>query len=243
MVEASGAATGTEHASEASGEPEATPTRYGEACVSSMSIALPRVPDGMAANVGDRPCTMNHRWPIASSAPVTAPAVRQDWSCAWHSGETGIAVAARTESTAPSAPPPERAKRSQVLLRARDLESLLAQDDRARLVWAFVTGLDLSDFYARIGSREGGAGRAAIDPAVLLCLWLYATVEGVGSARAIARLSQAHDAYRWICGGITVHHDTLSTFRNERPAEINALLSQIVGTLLDEGLVSLDRVA
>jgi len=137
----------------------------------------------------------------------------------------------------------ERANRTQVVLHPSDLESLLAEDHRARAVWDFVAGLDLSDFYSRIGSREGGAGRAAIDPAILLCLWLYAVVDGVGSARAISRLCDTHDAYRWICGGVSVHHDTLSAFRNERPAEIDALLTQIVAALMAEGLVGLERVA
>jgi transposase len=144
----------------------------------------------------------------------------------------------------PQAPPRlERANRAQMVLHPSDLESLLPEDHRARAVWDFVTGLDLADFHARIRSREGGAGRAAIDPAILLCLWLYATVEGVGSARAISRLCEVHDAYRWICGGVSVHHDTLSAFRNERPEEIDALLSQVVGTLMAEGLVRLERVA
>jgi transposase len=144
----------------------------------------------------------------------------------------------------PQAPPRlERANRSQVVLHPSDLESLLPEDHRARAVWDFVTGLDLADFHARIRSRQGGAGRAAIDPAILLCLWLYATVEGVGSARAISRLCEVHDAYRWICGGVSVHHDTLSAFRNERPREIDALLTQIVGALMAEGLVRLERVA
>lgn len=137
----------------------------------------------------------------------------------------------------------ERANRTQMVLHPSNLDSLLAEDHAARAVWDFVTGLDLKDFYARIGSREGSAGRAAIDPAILLCLWLYALVEGVGSARAISRLCDAHDAYRWICGGVSVHHDTLSAFRNERPTEIDALLTKIVAALMAEGLVSLERVA
>src|ERR1700684_1786211 len=64
-----------------------------------------------------------------------------------------------------------------------DLEGLLPTDHRARLVWSFVESLDLSQFYAQVLSREGEAGRPAADPAVLLALWLYATIEGVGSAR------------------------------------------------------------
>jgi transposase len=137
----------------------------------------------------------------------------------------------------------ERADRTQVRLHPSDLESLLEPDHRARVVWDFVTGMDLSQFHERVKAREGGPGRGAVDPAILLTLWIYATIEGVGSARAISRLTQEHEAYRWICGGVTVHHDTLSSFRNERPQEIDALLTQIVATLMSEDLVRLDRVA
>ena len=41
---------------------------------------------------------------------------------------------------------------------------------------------------------EGGVGRAAIAPEILLSLWLYATLDGVGSAREGARLTDAHGA-------------------------------------------------
>jgi len=34
-----------------------------------------------------------------------------------------------------------------------------------------------------------------------MALWLYATLEGVGRARGLARLCEGHDAYRWIAGG------------------------------------------
>src|SRR5205814_6871266 len=77
-----------------------------------------------------------------------------------------------------------------------DLDSQLPDDHRARLVWAFVEGLDLREFYDRIKARDAVAGRPATDPRVVLAVWLYATLEGIGSARAIDRLCQQHAAYR-----------------------------------------------
>ena len=74
--------------------------------------------------------------------------------------------------------------RSQMELRPVDLESLLPPDHVARAVWEFVESLDLSPLYAEVQSVEGGAGRPAIDPRIYMALWLYATIEGVGSARA-----------------------------------------------------------
>jgi transposase len=136
-----------------------------------------------------------------------------------------------------------RPNREQLELRATDLESLLPPDHRARAVWDFVCGLDLSPWYEAIRAVEGERGRPAIDPAILLSLWIYATTEGVGSARAVARLCEQHDAYRWICGGVAVSHRTLSGFRVMHEEKLDRLLTQSVVSLVDSGLVRLDRVA
>jgi len=133
--------------------------------------------------------------------------------------------------------------RAQLELRASDLESLLPEGHRARTVWAYVERADLSSIYSGIKALEGGSGRTPIAPEILFALWLYATVEGVGSARAIARLTQAHDAYRWICGGVQVNYHTLSDFRAEQEAPFDGLLTDSVATLLAAGAVKLKRVA
>jgi transposase len=135
------------------------------------------------------------------------------------------------------------AERNQIELRAVDLESTLGSDHRARDVWAFVERMDLSALYAGIGSVEGWAGRSAIDPKILMALWLYATVDGVGSAREIERLTQGHDAYRWICGGVNVNHHTLSDFRCAHVEILDELLTDSVAVLMEQGLVELERVA
>jgi transposase len=86
------------------------------------------------------------------------------------------------------------AEGNQIALRAVDLEATVGAEHAVRNVWAFVERLDLSALYGEIDSVEGRAGRAAIDPQILMALWLYATVDGVGSAREIERLTEAHDA-------------------------------------------------
>lgn len=123
------------------------------------------------------------------------------------------------------------------------LEDLLDTDHQARVVWDFCLGLDLSDFYDRIRSREGGPGRAAIDPCLCIALWLYATLEGVGSARALAWLCESHNAFRWLVGGVTVNHHTLSDFRVDHVAFLDRLLTHSVAVLREQGLVDLNRVA
>jgi transposase len=137
----------------------------------------------------------------------------------------------------------QRPNRAQLELRPVDLEGLLPADHRARLVWEFVEGLDLGPLYAEIKAVEGHAGRPPIDPAILMALWLYATIEGVGSARAIARLCEEHDAYRWLCGGVSVNYHTLADFRVQPVEDLDRLLTTSVATLMAEGLVTLTRVA
>lgn len=135
------------------------------------------------------------------------------------------------------------AERNQIALRAVDLDATIGLDHPARNVWAFVEGLDIKALYTAIGSVEGRAGRAAIDPKILLALWLYATVDGVGSAREIERLTEAHDAYRWICGGVNVNHHTLSDFRCTRVELLDDWLTHSVAVLTEQDLVKLERVA
>jgi len=136
-----------------------------------------------------------------------------------------------------------RPNRAQVELRPCDLESLLPEDHTARLVWGYVERQDLSPLYGAIKAVEGGSGREAIAPEILLALWLYATLEGVGSARALARLCESHDAYRWLCGGVGVNHHTLSDFRVGQEAFLDSLLTANVAALLASGVVTLKRVA
>lgn len=143
----------------------------------------------------------------------------------------------------PAAPRVQRPDRSQLELRSVDLEGLLPADHRARLVWAFVEGLDLGPFYARIRAVEGEPGRPPIDPAILTALWLYATLEGVGSARALDRLCDEHDAYRWVCGGVSVNYHTLADFRVAHGELFDRLLTESVAALIAEGVVTLHRVA
>ena len=133
--------------------------------------------------------------------------------------------------------------RRQVELRPVDLESTLSEDHRARVVWAFVEELDLMELYGEIGSVEGGPGRPATDPRVFMALWLFATLEGVGSARALARLCKRDDAYRWICGGVPVNYHTLADFRVAHEEVLDRLLTESAAALMAEGLVELRRVA
>ena len=136
-----------------------------------------------------------------------------------------------------------RPVRNQIQMVMQDLDATLPQDHSARAIWDMLERLDLSGFYASIQSVVGGPGRPASDPAVLLGLWVYATAEGVGSARKLARLCGEHDGFRWLCGGVPVDYHLLSDFRSEHQQAMDELLTKIVGVLMSEELVSLKEVA
>jgi len=136
-----------------------------------------------------------------------------------------------------------RADRSQTRWEFIDLDAMLPSDHCVRIVWRFVETLNLSPLYDAVKSREGEAGRPAADPAVLLALWLYATVEGVGSARALDRLCERDLAYRWLCGGVPVNDHGLADFRVAHVAVLDRLLTESVTALVAEGLVSLADIA
>lgn len=147
----------------------------------------------------------------------------------------------------PAARPDEvrlaRPVREQVQLIPHTLDELLPADHKARAIWRVLEQLDLAAFYRSIKTFLDRPGRAAIDPRMLLALWLMATVEGIGSARRLARLCEEHDAYRWICGGVSVNYHTLSDFRVGHKEALDDLLTQIIASLLASKTVKLERVA
>jgi transposase len=119
---------------------------------------------------------------------------------------------------------------------------LVVDDHPVRAVWSFVEGLDLGWFYDRIKARGETPGRPATDPRILLALWLYATADGIGSARALDRLCMHHTIYRWICGGVGVNHTMLSAFRLDSGEFLDGLLTRSLAALMEEGLITLDEV-
>jgi len=136
-----------------------------------------------------------------------------------------------------------RPVRNQLEWMERDLDSLLAQDHPARAIWDLLESLDLATFYAAIKAVVDQPGHPATDPQVLLALWAYATVDGIGSARQLDRLCREHDAYRWLRGGVPVNYHTLSDFRVAHQAALDDLLTQVVGGLLYVGAVTLEQAA
>jgi transposase len=118
----------------------------------------------------------------------------------------------------------------------------LAPDHRARLVVGFVETLDLAVLYEKIEAREGTAGRPAADPAVLFALWLLATMDGVGSARELDRLTDQDLAYRWVACGVPVNYHGLADFRVAHADVLDDLLTKTLAAFMTEGLFDADEI-
>jgi transposase len=158
-------------------------------------------------------------------------------------GDLPARAKAQIDGVVREAPRLREPVRDQIELRPTDIDSLLGEDHLARLIWAFVLRLDVSELEDRIKVRGSTPGHPATSPRLLLALWLYATSQGIGSARALARLCNSHDAYRWLCGGVSVNYHTLADFRVGCADLLDRLLSEHLAALVEAGLVDLDKLA
>src|SRR5713226_6345833 len=113
----------------------------------------------------------------------------------------------------PGLPPRLRhANREQATMRVCALNDLIPDDHSVRIVWDHVSGLNLSPLLAKIQATEAHAGAPATDPRILMSLWLYATLRGIGSARELDRRCREDIPFEWICGGVTLNYHTLADF-------------------------------
>jgi transposase len=133
-------------------------------------------------------------------------------------------------------------ERSQIDTHWAALDDLIADDHPVRAVWAFAAGLDLSALHEAIKAREGQPGHPPAAPELMMALWLWATIDGVGSARRLDQLCKEHLVYRWLCGGVSMNYHSLSDFRIGHVTLLDQLLARGVASLVEAGLVSLDTL-
>ena len=136
-----------------------------------------------------------------------------------------------------------RPERRQMAMVVQCPDDLVGATHPVRRVAEVVEHLDVSGFCAPIQAREGVAGRDATDPKLLIALWLYACVRGIGSARELARQCQENVAFQWLCGGVSVNHRLLSDFRSDHGEALDQLLTQVVASLVDKGVVKVSRIS
>jgi transposase len=133
--------------------------------------------------------------------------------------------------------------RKQVLIRCVDVEQSIPEDHPARAIWEFVEQMDLKVFYERIESKEGELGRPAIDPRVLMSLWIYGYSEGVGSARELSEMCEYEPGCLWLTGYQSINYHTIADFRTAGEKILDELFTQTLGILSSQGLITLKRIA
>lgn len=118
--------------------------------------------------------------------------------------------------------------------RSVNLEAVLPEGHRARLIWDYVVG-----GAGRDGMSMAPADRAAggPPPQVLLTLWIYAYSKGIGGARDLAELCKTHPGFRWICAGTAVSESQLSEFRMHAPNSSDEMLAECLAGLKVAGVL------
>lgn len=134
-------------------------------------------------------------------------------------------------------------ERRQMAMVVECVDDLVSAGHPVRLVMAVVERLDVSRFCEPIKAREGMAGRDATDPRLLVALWLYAAIRGIGSARELARRCEESAPFRWLCGGVGVNHRLLSDFRTDHGGALDELFTQVIASLVDKDVVKVSRVS
>src|SRR3954452_3793026 len=131
--------------------------------------------------------------------------------------------------------------RDQELLLPPSLREWLPEDHLAWLVLEAIGELDLSAFFSSY--RADGHGRAALDPAMMVALLVYAYAVGVRSSRAIERHCLEDVAFRVITANQVPDHATIARFRARHELAIGELFGQVLGLCARAGLVQLGVVA
>lgn len=133
--------------------------------------------------------------------------------------------------------------RNQVEFVNSTIDDLIESDHQVRNIWNYVDQMDLSPILKKIKSTESNPGRPAIDPKILLAIWIYAIVEGIGSARLIERYCNYHLAFRWLCGGVSVNYHSISDFRRNNSSEFDELISEMIARLMNKDLITLKQIS
>src|SRR6516225_6677269 len=136
-----------------------------------------------------------------------------------------------------------RAERRQMAMVVQCPDDLVGPSHAVRMVMAVVEKLDLTGFCEPIRAREGQAGRDATDPELLVGLWLYACIRGIGSARELARWCEESAPFRWLLGGVTVNHRLLGDFRTDHGDALDTLFTEVIASLVDKDVVKVSRIS
>ena len=94
--------------------------------------------------------------------------------------------------------------------RSPNLESVLPEGHRARLIWDYIVSGAGRDVLALTHTEQMAPGAS---PQVMLAIWIYAYSKGIGGAKDVIELCRTHPGFRWICGAQALTEQQLIDFR------------------------------
>ena len=128
---------------------------------------------------------------------------------------------------------------NQAYLLPPNVRDVLGSEHLCFFVHGAVEQLQLRQFEAAYGAE----GRLAYPPAMMLKVWLYAFALRVTSTRRLERRVREDLAFRYLAGGLSPDHKTLSEFLRRHRRAINDVFTQVVQLARGAGMGKLGHVA
>ncbi len=132
--------------------------------------------------------------------------------------------------------------RDQGILFPVSLDELIGPEHVCRVIAAFVARLDLkAQGFARASSKA--TGRPPYDPADLLMLYLYGSLNRVRSSRRLERECQRNIELMWLLHRLTPDHKTIAEFRRCNAQPLRQAGAEFVRFCAEAGLIRGEWVA
>ena len=128
---------------------------------------------------------------------------------------------------------------NQAYLLPPNVKDVLGSEHLCFRLHALVERFDVSRFEEAYATE----GRLAYPPRMMLKVWLYAFCLGVNSTRRLERRVREDLPFRYLAGGLTPDHKTLSEFLRCHRQAINDVFTQVVQIARGAGLAKLGHVA
>lgn len=122
------------------------------------------------------------------------------------------------------------------------LDEQLPDDHPVRGLWEYVCQLDLDPFRRPAKAVVGHPGAPLLPAELLFALWLWATSEGVSSARLLTEKCTRDLPYQWLCGGQPVNYHSLAAFYADHGLALRAQFVEHIAALRQQGLIGLVEV-
>ncbi len=127
----------------------------------------------------------------------------------------------------------------QVYLLPPNVKDILGERHLCFHLHGVIEGLDTAQFEAAYSAE----GRLAYPPKMMLKVWLYAFALGVSSTRRLEQRVREDLAFRYLAGGLSPDHKTLSEFLRRHRRAINDAFTQVLEQAQRAGMVKLGHVA